>query len=340
MISPAVSLAPVVRPLRAVDGRRALQLALLFGGLIVLGLLCAGRAQASDSVGGVVPGARLSADPVERVSAELHLPASAQHLAQHPVQPQHPARKPVQNSVQNSVQHPVREPAQNPVPNSAQKSDGRQKAVVSGPGKGAPHALRAPAAASDIVRPFAGTVRSAVRQVVEPVVVLAGEVREAGGGLVGAVARPLPSGPVLLPQLPGIPGPPGAGAEPPAASVGTADPQPAARGAAQHPTAQRSAGATGDDPAWFGGESAAGGQSAVGARHVEARPAAPSVPPRPDNAPVANASVGDGGSTRHGDLHAAAFGSRVPVLLTPGATASGDARPVLDRLREIPRFPG
>ncbi|NEB79254.1 hypothetical protein G3I40_29150, partial [Streptomyces sp. SID14478] len=68
--------------------------------------------------------------------------------------------------------------------------------------------------------------------------------------------------------------------------------------------------------------------------------ATPGAPSRPDGVPAANASAGDAGSTRHGDLHAAAFGVQAPVLLVPGAFASGAPAPVVDRHREIPEFPG
>ncbi|MER5948803.1 hypothetical protein ABT127_22400 [Streptomyces sp. NPDC001904] len=327
MTSPAVSLAPAARLAHVVGGRRALRLALLFGGLIVLCLLCGGRAQASGSTDGLVPAAGLSAEPRLPAaqkpvgqSAEKRVEQSEKHL-----------RKPVRQAAQKVAQKTGQRPAREAVTKAARTTG----AVV--------HRVRDTADTVDEVAeraearttrtPLTGTVRtavgttvrSAVRHVVEPVEELAGE-----------VARPLPE----------VPGLPGAGAEPsaPSAGVTVPGPAPAERVASQHPTvttAQRSAGATGCDPVRFDDGSATGaGQPAAGVRHTAARPAAPSVPPGPDNAPVANASLGDGGSTRHGDLHAAAFGSRVPVLLTPGATASGDASPVLDRLREIPSFPG
>lgn len=43
------------RVLRAVVGRRALQVGLLVGGLFVLGFLCGGQAQAADGIG-ALPG--------------------------------------------------------------------------------------------------------------------------------------------------------------------------------------------------------------------------------------------------------------------------------------------
>ncbi|MYT68607.1 MULTISPECIES: hypothetical protein [unclassified Streptomyces] len=307
MTSPAVSLAPTVRLAHAVGGRRALRLALLFGGLLVLVLLCGGRAHASDASdgsAGIVPAAGLSVEP--------HLPAAGQK----------PAGKPVENHVRKSAQK------------SAQKAvtkAGRDTGAVVHHVREAVDAVAERADARTPRTPLTGTVRTVVRHVAEPVEELA-----------GAVSRPLP-------EVPGLPGLPGAGAEPPVPSTGdtvprpTTTPAPADREAAQHPTAKtrQSADVTGWDTARFGDGSATGaGRSAAGARHTEARPAAPSVPPGPDHAPVANTSLGDGSSTRHGDLHAAAFGSRLPVLLTPGATASGDASPVFDRLREIPQFPG
>ncbi|MEU6847636.1 hypothetical protein ABZ930_37830 [Streptomyces sp. NPDC046716] len=325
MTSPAVTFAPAARLLRVAGGRRALQLALLFGGLIVLGLLCGGRAQASGVSADIAPAAKLSAEP------RPQLPASVRKHVQKPVQKatQTATQKPARTAAQKPAQKPARTATRTTVQTTVEKAERNTGAVV--------HRVRetvdAVAERADARTPrtpltdaVRATVRTTVAHVVEPV-----------EELTGAVSRPLP----------GLPGVPGVGAEPPPPSAGAADPRPVTVPApvvgetARHSTGQRSAGASGCGPVQFGDDSATGtGQPVAVARHTGVRPAAPSVPSRPNDAPVANTSLGDGGSTRHGDLHAAAFGSRVPVLLTPGATASGDVPPVLDRLREIPRFPG
>ncbi|MFD6194225.1 hypothetical protein [Streptomyces sp. NPDC060275] len=69
MISSAVLPGAALRVLRTAAGRRALHVALLAGGLFLLGLLCGGRAQAADGATGP------SKDTVGRI---LDLPARAQ----------------------------------------------------------------------------------------------------------------------------------------------------------------------------------------------------------------------------------------------------------------------
>ncbi|MYW68385.1 hypothetical protein GTY65_30565 [Streptomyces sp. SID8379] len=401
MTSAIAPSAPAARLLRAAAGRRALQLALLCGGLLALGLLCGGRAHAADSSDGPLPAARATAGPLERVSGGLRLPTSgstgdrvahgdgvgsaqksaqksvrkstqepAQEPAREPVResPQRPARESLQQSARKPVEGSAQKPVQKPVEKSGEKSGEksvrtsvqRADAVVSeGVNRvqgGAVESVSRRAAGSAVtsvrghlVRPLADTVRYTVRQVVEPVVepvvapvrVLVGQVREAGGEVVTAVVRPLPSGDAVLPRLPGVPGLSGdAEAEVPPASAGPAAPRPAEHEASEHAEGPRSGEAAVCGPVWFGDAAGAGANREAAARHSAVRPSAPSAPARPDGVPAANASVSDGGSTRHGDLHAAAFGSRVPVLLPPGATASGGGAPVADRQREIPEFPG
>ncbi|MFG2650031.1 hypothetical protein [Streptomyces sp. NPDC048436] len=51
-------------------------------------------------------------------------------------------------------------------------------------------------------------------------------------------------------------------------------------------------------------------------------------------------SAGDGGSTRHGDPCAASPGSRAPVRLLQGGGASQVPATIRDRHRDIPEFPG
>ncbi|MBO1335137.1 hypothetical protein [Streptomyces sp. VRA16 Mangrove soil] len=409
MTSPAVPLAPTARLLRAVGGRRALQLVLLFGGLIALGLLCGGRAQAagtsgtSDSGVPVVPSLRAAATGLPDASVEhdfrtahqkpvqakaVHTNAAHAHVV--------PTKAAHAHAVHGTA---VREEAVDEETVGA--ADGADARAAGVPGKAARQEPVAPkdglagpahsrSAVSSfavpavreavvdslnerVVRPLTDTVGTTMRttvvttvtttveiavhqvveqvaeqvaeQVVQRVGALVGEVREVGDEIVTAVVRPLPSEMPGLPGLPGLPtpsGPPGAGAgsQPPAASAGVGA-VPATEPA--HETSRHSRPADRAEvtaPAACGGVSGMSAHPQEGAPHTEARPAAPSVPGHPDGAPVANASMSDGGSTRHGDLHAAAFGSRVPVLLQPGATASGPAAPVADRLREIPEFPG
>ncbi|MGH4034250.1 hypothetical protein ACQB60_35630 [Actinomycetota bacterium Odt1-20B] len=62
--------------------------------------------------------------------------------------------------------------------------------------------------------------------------------------------------------------------------------------------------------------------------------------PRVPGEGLANQSVGDTSSPRHGDLHAAAFGDRAAVLLASGPVRASEGAPTRDRHRDIPEFPG
>ncbi|MFJ8820190.1 hypothetical protein ACIREE_00245 [Streptomyces sp. NPDC102467] len=295
--------APAARLPRAVLRRRALQLALLLGGLIGLGYLCGGQAHADDASGAAVgaPAPRHVA-----VRESVHEAASA------PERKVRTAPGRVSGDVRARVAEPVRE---------------------------------------KVVKPAVDTVREVTEPVTEPVTESVGELTgQVVGGLVEKTPRPLPDVPPALPALPELPGMPGHSAPRP---VPAEPAEPAATQPVHAPAAERgkhsaprahgaaTAGPTAYDSAWPGDVQRNGVRHASAARHTAAaQPAAPHAPPRPDGALVAGAAAGDGSSTRHGDLHAAAFGSRVPVLLPPGALASGGPAPVADRHRDIPEFPG
>ncbi|MEV5612855.1 hypothetical protein [Streptomyces sp. NPDC052225] len=290
--------APAARLLRTAAGRRALQLALLLGGLVALGLLCGGRAHADDTSTALAPraaavGERV-AEPVERVA------------------------EPVREARARVVE-PVREKVVRPAVDTARK--------VTEP-VGDAELIHA---ATDIATGVTGTVSRVTGDAV--------------GGLASVTPEPLPSGAADLPALPELPAPPGQ-SEPPAAQPAPAPPaspaphhaDPAPRSGAR--PAEAPAGPAAYGTAWFGDVHGTHPHHADAAGRIAVHPAEPGVPARPDGIPSANASAGDGGSTRHGDLHAAAFGARVPVLLPPGALASGRPAPVADRHRDIPEFPG
>lgn len=308
MTTPTALSAPAGRLLRAAGGRRALQLALLFGGLIALGLLCGGRAHADEASDALVP----------------RTTTAVREKAVEPVRearPLHTARERASDEVRARAVEPVREHVARPV---------RRKVV---------DPVR-----TQVVRPVLKTVRQAA----EPVGAAAGRVVEGVGEIATARPAPLPSGMPSLPGLPGLPGHSGTpaptpGPVQPPASTG---PQHADTPAAGHdrPSGARSksaAASRSEAPvtAWWPGGAHHDEHRSGSARHAVTHPAAPTAPSRPDG-PVANASAGDGGSTRHSDLHAAASDSRLPVLLPAGATASGRPAPVVDRHRDIPEFPG
>ncbi|MFF1397090.1 hypothetical protein ACFVZD_25190 [Streptomyces sp. NPDC058287] len=188
------------------------------------------------------------------------------------------------------------------------------------------------------VRSVRGTVRGAVREEVR-------EVGEFAGGIVGELADEAPPrflpAPPSMPGLPGIPGRPGQPGTPgPAGDGAHAAPAPSAgtHAAAGHRHATRhgkreAAEAVGD-------VFAPAGANAVPAR-TPATKAGSSIPaPAFPSGSAVGQSAGDGSSTRHSDLAAAAFGSGATARLLPGAAASSHAAPTRDRHRDIPEFPG
>ncbi|MCQ4214199.1 hypothetical protein [Streptomyces longispororuber] len=341
MTSPMALPAPAERLPRSTGGRRALQLALLLGGLIALGFLCGGRAHADASADSLVPHTAAVRDAasdavrgvrervVEPVRERVAEPAAEpvrEHLAE-PVQEHvtEPVRRQVTDPVRGRVVDPVREQV-------ADRATEPVREHVVDPVN------------DRVLRPVLHTVGDVVRPVGE----LTGAVV---GGLADAAPRPLPSGPPSWPGLPGLPGLPG---------VSDPAPQPPTAGVPQQPGTDAVPAGTEKRPARPDTKSPAGrtahavvdqgtgyvygygpaGHRAAPVARAAGQPGAPAAPPRPDGVPSAGTAAGDGGSPRHGDLHAAAFGGRLPVLLVPGALAPGTASPVADRHRDIPEFPG
>ncbi|MGW8680479.1 hypothetical protein ACWGNN_05330 [Streptomyces sp. NPDC055817] len=189
------------------------------------------------------------------------------------------------------------------------------------------------------VREARGRVRDAVREEVR-------EVGEFAGGIVGELADEAPPRflpvPPSMPGLPGIPGRPGEPGTPgPAGDGPHAAPAPSAgthaaagHGDAARPGKREAAEAVGDVFAPAGANPAPAGNSATKAAGISTP--APAFP----SGSAVGQSAGDGSSTRHSDLAAAAFGSGATARLLPGATASSHAAPTRDRHRDIPEFPG
>ncbi|MHC5259771.1 hypothetical protein ACYSUO_17985 [Streptomyces sp. UC4497] len=416
--------APVARRVRATAGRRALQLALLFGGLFVLGIVCGGRAQAdglsdagslgsghvavrehvAHSVGKLrEAGSREATDPSEASEASEDTESTKDTGASTHAKP----TAPTQDRKAAPAAHPAPAPAAvrpaEPTPNpvDAQHTPGTDAPGTDAPGTDAPGAEHAsdvqhvsgvkrlarplhekpaaPAAPSDpatrtttstptrtlttpvraylteplrqhieglggdqvrlrsavdALRYLTAPVGATVRQVTGPVEELA---TRAVAELVGAVPEQLTHG--RLGEVIGIVDPADARPAPPAATAPQQSDTPAVHGDRPATAEIRShaavSGPQAYDVARFGDV-----QKAEAGTQAAARPASPVVPQRPDGVPSAGTSAGDGGSTRHGDLHAATFGGRAPVLLASGATASAGTAPVVDRLRDIPEFPG
>ncbi|MCF3124305.1 hypothetical protein IPZ68_32025 [Streptomyces arenae] len=302
----AVPSGAVVRFVRATAGRRALHVVLVLGGLIVLGLLFGGRAQAADGLvgdGDAVPAGRTQ--PLKRATEPVSEPAAT------PVAES--AAEPVARTVRHAAE-PVTEPAVRP-------------------------------AARPVVRP-------AVRPVVRPV-------RDVVNGVAGSLDKaPDPAG--LLPDRGALPGSGdgdddgagrGSGAEPvpgheEAKSPGTAGKSGDAasereRQDERRPVGPRVVSTLASASWWADGQSVRHGDARGGPVAGEFGTGRPSLPvPASPGRSVVNATASDGGSSRHGDLHAAAFGGRAPVRYLSGPGFGPDHAPTRDRHRDIPEFPG
>ncbi|MGY4982605.1 hypothetical protein ACWCYL_36610 [Streptomyces sp. 900105755] len=325
MTSPAVLPGVAVRVLRTAPGRRALQLALLVGGLLALGLLCGQRAQAAE---GVPP--TPSSAPSPRSAAPLK---SALTSVVTSAGPQKPA-------VRDAVT-PHREPA------AVRKPVVKAVPVVNGVG--------------EAVRSVTGTVTDTVtdtvtRTVSSPVAsALTGTLTETLTETVRQVTK-LPVVPVVqVPELPVVSDPP-AGADPapetPAPGPAQAQPRTPVPHVAGHDTRRTEAATTAPaTAASYGPRNTAAVPFTSGrAPHTDAHRAdratdraagAPAHPaPAGDPDGVLGKAAVDATPSRHGDAQAVTFADRAPVGLATGAAARTDAAGTRDRYRDIPLFPG
>ncbi|MEV2192705.1 hypothetical protein AB0I02_17205 [Streptomyces phaeochromogenes] len=347
---------------RTAAGRRALQVALLVGGLFVLGLLCGEQARAAD---GVAPASN-PADVVRSVTSSVEQ---------------------VANSGSARAPSATTPPSAATAPSGSGSGTASSSATVSSSGFGSEQpGLRLPKAITPVtdevqrvvrpvtepvVRPVTErVVRPVAEQVVRPVTervippVAEDVVRPIGdlvdqitGGVTGGIVeRPappqwwpsLPQLPTLpglpgLPELPGLPLPAVPGQTLP---VGTAPQQPGGvtddHRAAEKQSRDESA-ATVYGPRFAGGPAAAGDDVR---HHTDVRGTGAVQAPVhqvPDGDPtgaLGRHSAVDNGSPRHGDAQAVALNERARPTLVPGAAADVTAAGTRDRHRDIPAFPG
>ncbi|GAA1931526.1 hypothetical protein GCM10009837_66610 [Streptomyces durmitorensis] len=329
-MTPAVVVLPdaAVRLVRAVAGRRALQVVVLLAGLLALGFLCGERAEAVDGAPSAPERAQVTAPVRERVAE--------------------PVREQVGEPVREQVAEPVRETAREDVRHGRQAV--RDAAVEP---------------MADAAEPVVRTERTerAVRGVVGPV---ADGVTGVLGGSPQRVLPAAPDRPELPLPGPGAghgdDADAGVGAEPqsPESAAKPGDGRGGA-GARAH-EARKSSGARGESSYGTGAGAGVGAGVGTGATYPagqQARGAAefggdasdhahgsghepfPSAPAPGDPArTLGGQSAGDGSQTRHGDPCAASCDSRAPVRLLQGAGAGQAAAPIRERHRDIPEFPG
>ncbi|MFE6771531.1 hypothetical protein ACFVFD_21420 [Streptomyces fimicarius] len=337
------------RPARGTAGRRAVRVGLLvvfLGGLLALGILAGGRAEAQErpdpgpltsSVADAGPDA--GPDAVPDVVPEG---AASETAARKAVEP---TAEPVLEPATEPVVEPVVEPAVDPVATAAdraaeqtadqtaQQTAQQQAAAQQGQQDVRESTATAPTRVRDAVG--AGDAGDAVERV-------AGEVRPLVPDLPGLPpllsVLPVPGG---GPDTPGAPSPsaPGTGRD---AEDGTTEPGDAAAdtsdGSAEHEAGR-------GIPAPFSAPATAAapdGSGTPGAGHVRS----PAPTPAQDRAPfdpcgdLARTATADVQGPRGGDLHAVPAPGGPHAALVRGAGLPATAAPIPDRSGEILEFPG
>ncbi|PVC83112.1 hypothetical protein [Streptomyces sp. CS131] len=344
------------RPARGTAGRRAVQVVLFLGGLLALGLLAGGRAEAQErpdpgglttSVADAVPGADQVVGPVAEPVVEPVADQVVEPVADRVVEPvaasvvepvdravrhqaaQHRAAQP--EPVRNATAAPATKPVTEPVGSVASADPG----ASAGPVASTPVRVRD---ARDAVVGGAG----------EAVDRIAGEARPLVASLPGLppLLSALPELPVPgdAPDSPGAPGAPspsapdtGRGAEGPTTPGDTDADAPAERAAGGHDRSIVAPGFTSAVPDRSG---------TPGAGHAQLMAPTPTFPPTQDRAPfapcgdLARTAVADAQGPRGGDLHAAPVPGGPYAALVRGAGLPATAAPITDRSGEILEFPG
>ena len=352
-----------LRMTRTVAGRRALQVALLVGGLFVLGLLCGEQARAAD---GVAPTPKPT-DVVRSVTSSVEQLAkgseeTGQRIGERPSGSNSrsatvssttppPSASTATATLGSGSEQPGLPKATTPVTDEVQRVVG----PVAGPVVRPVTERVVRPVAEQVVRPVTGRVMPPIAEdVVGPIGDLVDQVTGGiSGGIVERPAPPqwwpsLPQLPTLpglprLPELPGLPLPAVPGQTLP---VGAAPQQPGGV-TDDHRVAEKQSRddsvATAYGPQFAGGLAAAG----VDVRHHAdtrgTRAVQAPVHQVPDGDPtgaLGRHSAVDNGSPRHGDAQAVALNERARPALVPGAAADVTAAGTRDRHRDIPAFPG
>ncbi|MGW6652242.1 hypothetical protein AMK23_02470 [Streptomyces sp. CB02130] len=346
------------RPARGTAGRRAVQVVLFLGGLLALGLLAGGRAEAQErpepggltaSVADVVPkeavregAVRESTGPEDLARTAVEPPV--RRVADKGVDPVADTADQVVDPVADQVVEPVEAPPVEPVADQA----AQYRPVQDRPTQHRPAqpetARKATAALSASVAPATEPADS-----VAPVVGGAGDAVDRIAGEVQPLVASLPGLPPLLsvlpvpggdPDAPGAPAPsvPGAGRD---AEGSTTPGGTGADASAEHAAGQdRSAGAPGLAPA------VPDRSGTPDAGHAQLSAPTPALPPTRDRGPfapcgdLARTVVADAQGPRGGDLHAASVPGSPYAALVRGAGLPATAAPITCRSGEILEFPG
>lgn len=300
-----------LRAMRTAAGRRALQVALLVGGVFVFGLLCGERAQAADGA------------PVEESSSVS-----------------------VTRSAPSAGGTPSTDRSAPPESNDPEPAGD----VPAPPRPDAAHPMR-PLPATATATAIRSVGERAVRPVGELVGAVTGGPGETPGNLPGLPALPGLAHPAPLPELPGLPTVPGNPLPEPntpdphpgtPTSPGTTAPVPDGPKGPERPAdtagpghVAHGPGLTGTAGATHGGHGHGTARDAV---HAEPAPA-PHGPSGQSDGTPGQRPAADNGTPRHGDAYAVTAPHRLPLRLVPGAVARAEATGTRDRYRDVPVSP-
>ncbi|MEU3706532.1 hypothetical protein AB0E82_30070 [Streptomyces anulatus] len=333
------------RPARGTAGRRAVQVVLFLGGLLALGLLVGGRAEAQErpepglltaSAAGAAP-ENAAPGAVAREAVEL----SARRMADQVVRP---VAEPVIKQADRAVrQQSTRQ--QTAQQQAAQQQAAQQRTVPRAPAQKAPAEAVVESAAELAAEP-ASPADAPAR---DAVLVGAGDTVDRVAGEVRPLVPSLPVLPPLFSVLPVLPVPGGEPAAPGAPSPSVPDTGRGAGGGAASPgdagadaSAERATGRDRGvaDPGYA--PAVPGGSGAPDAGHTQGSEPAPA----PGRAPVGpfgdlgRTAVADVQGPRGGDLHAVRTPGGPYTALVRGAGLPATAAPISDRSGEILAFPG
>ncbi|WP_327718912.1 hypothetical protein OG381_28505 [Streptomyces sp. NBC_00490] len=324
MTWPAALSGAALRSLRTAAGRRALQVALLAGGLFALGFLCGGQASAAEGIPTTtVTSGTAPADPADGVRSLTS--GAVERLAKPPAEPEVPHTAPRTDTLPTSVDPAsVDDKVFRPV---TEQVVGVVDGVVDG----------------KVLQPVGDLVNTVTEQL--------GQAQAQMPPLPSLPSPPVTEPPGLptfpeLPTLPGLPALPGQtlpGQAPPATT-----PQPASpvTDSPQGDVVGRRSGKAAATAAFYGPLSVAGspttGAAAKtgGQRVVQGAHASVAQTPGDDQSgALGNRPTADSGSSRHGDAHAVSLNHRTAVRLVAGAAVRADAFETRDRHRDIPVSP-
>ncbi|GJF18947.1 hypothetical protein [Streptomyces sp. HO565] len=320
-----------LRVMRTAAGWRALRLALLVGGLFLLGVVCGERAQAAEG-GPSVPdavGRVLDVVPVELAQASPAAEAPPAAPDSRPGRAAGPAVRDVLRPVTGHVVRTVTDGVVRPVGDVV-------GAVTEELGAAVPAEVP-PLEALPQPSPSLPPVPSSPPLSTLPDVSGLPDGRDPdGSGLPGLPVRPVPGDQQPDPAT-APPTTPDAGAGADATEADSTDSRAASDGPADAATVAVAygPGLDGDGETRFTAHDDPRGVTSGHTVHTPARQA----PAGDADGALGTGAGADGGAPRHGDAHAIAPHHQVPVRLVPGAVAHADAPEPRERYRDIPVSP-